>query len=385
MIYLTMVLITIMIEIFLIFLAFIFLMPIINNNIVQKQFSDNIGHIKTIDGLRGYLAMGVFIHHYFITYYWHVNGEWIRPPSDLLNNIGQSSVAVFFLITGYLFFRKIHQHKFEIKKFIVKRFLRLAPLYYFVVLIMILIIFYKNGFNLNVDIQLFFKQIFKWLLFVRGSLNDYHDVYRITASVTWTLPYEWFFYLCLPIIFYLNKIRYIMIVLGFYLLYRFLYPTSISFFGLTTITSKFFILFYLGYIINILEYNKYIKYINFNKWYFSIASLIILIYILLNFKTSYGNIQFLGLSIFFAMIVYGNTIFGLLTLKYSRIIGEISYSIYLTHGLILYILFKILIDFNDIKSIYIYLLPLISMIVVILSIGTYLIIERPMINKGKNL
>jgi peptidoglycan/LPS O-acetylase OafA/YrhL len=47
------------------------------------------------------------------------------------------------------------------------------------------------------------------------------------------------------------------------------------------------------------------------------------------------------LSIAFAIICCGNSLFGILLLPASRVLGEISYSIYLLHGLFLYCTFKL--------------------------------------------
>ena len=66
-----------------------------------KERTDRLG---AIDGLRGYLALLVFIHHFEITWYWHNTGEWSSPP---YLNFGTVGVSIFFMITGYLFVHKI--------------------------------------------------------------------------------------------------------------------------------------------------------------------------------------------------------------------------------------------------------------------------------------
>ncbi|EOA3368125.1 acyltransferase family protein [Pseudomonas aeruginosa] len=61
----------------------------------------------TIDGLRGYLAFFVFLHHSSIWYYYLKDGLWQLPPSRLYAHFGQTSVALFFMVTGFLFAHKL--------------------------------------------------------------------------------------------------------------------------------------------------------------------------------------------------------------------------------------------------------------------------------------
>lgn len=74
-----------------------------------KQFGSppSLGRYASIDGLRGYLAFFVFLHHSCIWYFFLRTGQWQAPPSNLYNHFGQSSVALFFMITGFLFFSKL--------------------------------------------------------------------------------------------------------------------------------------------------------------------------------------------------------------------------------------------------------------------------------------
>src|ERR1700761_6804237 len=60
-----------------------------------------------IDGLRGYLAIFVFLHHSSIWYYFHSIHEWSHLPSSLFNHLGSTSVALFFMITAFLFFSRL--------------------------------------------------------------------------------------------------------------------------------------------------------------------------------------------------------------------------------------------------------------------------------------
>ena len=78
---------------------------------------------------------------------------------------------------------------------------------------------------------------------------------------------------------------------------------------------------------------------------------------------------------------------GVLTLKSSLLLGEISYSIYLVHGLVLFIIFT---QFELIKvskltlDYYLCLMPIFSVAMILICTATYLFIERPSFIFGKN-
>jgi hypothetical protein len=61
---------------------------------------------RPIEGLRGILAMNVFLHHSLITYYFRASGVWGPPGSTFYGELGPGSVTMFFFITGFLFLTK---------------------------------------------------------------------------------------------------------------------------------------------------------------------------------------------------------------------------------------------------------------------------------------
>jgi peptidoglycan/LPS O-acetylase OafA/YrhL len=75
-------------------------MPTHINALKQSRF-------VSIDGLRGYLAFFVFIHHACVWYFYLHSGDWKIPPSKIYTHFGQTSVSFFFMITAFLFFLKL--------------------------------------------------------------------------------------------------------------------------------------------------------------------------------------------------------------------------------------------------------------------------------------
>lgn len=88
--------------------------------------------LSSLDGLRGVLVLAVFVAHSSVWYFYVKTGIWALPPSKLFGNLGQASVALFFMITGYLFFSKIlraNGQAIDWTQIYISRVLRLTPLY----------------------------------------------------------------------------------------------------------------------------------------------------------------------------------------------------------------------------------------------------------------
>jgi peptidoglycan/LPS O-acetylase OafA/YrhL len=99
------------------------------------------------------------------------------------------------------------------------------------------------------------------------------------------------------------------------------------------------------------------------------------------FQSVDDPISFLLVSLAFIGIACGNDLFGFLTHPLSRTLGQISYSIYLLHGIILFVTFTWVIGYNQAAT----LSPLAHWAVIVLCsiavVGicslTYRFIEKP--------
>ena len=65
-------------------------------SLVDHEVSAN--RIHAIDGLRGYLALGVVLHHFVINFQYYQTGVWELTPSRLNTFFGRGSVGFFFMI-----------------------------------------------------------------------------------------------------------------------------------------------------------------------------------------------------------------------------------------------------------------------------------------------
>ena len=103
------------------------------------------------------------------------------------------------------------------------------------------------------------------------------------------------------------------------------------------------------------------------------------------FMEAYSIIQMVTLAIAFAFIAHGYSFNNILNNKGLKVLGEISYSIYLMHGIVLYMAFSVF-EVIDLKSITLYqyymFFPLIFSAVVLTSLITYHCIESPFLRKN---
>jgi peptidoglycan/LPS O-acetylase OafA/YrhL len=344
---------------------------------------------ESIDGLRGFLALGVFIHHVAVWQQFLQTGLWQNPPTNLFVQLGETSVSLFFMITSFLFVSKLLNQpeaiNFDWNKFIIGRIFRVAPLYYFILFVLIIIVFYQSNWKIKTDLQDLTKSIGNWAFFTINaipSINKFKDTSIIMARVVWSLPYEWLFYFCLPLIgiFLLKKKPswYILLIsAGAIIIFHLLHGISI----------KHIVSFVGGAIAPILFDKSFIK-SNINNWVVSLSVILCLASLVL-FKSAHHFLCKAIITFLFTCIACGNTIFGLLRNKAIKLLGLISYSTYLWHGVLLYVTFKIIlkdIDFTNLTlPFYSLILFILTPTLVIISCLSYQLIEKPFMVLGKRL
>ncbi len=309
--------------------------------LLERKFGapEPLGRFTTIDGLRGYLAFFVFMHHSGVWYFYLRTDQWTEPPSRLYSHFGKSSVLIFFMITGFLFFSKLidgRTRSIDWGKLFVSRFLRLVPLYLFAMLLLFLLVAIVSGWAMNESIPELLEEIIAWLAFtIPGvpNLNGVNDTFAIIAWVTWSLPYEWLFYFALPLL-----------ALAVGIIPPFTY-IALSVVGVTAIAIwdpdinlMLLIPFLSGIAAALLVRLELFRQFASRK----ISSIILLGCIataVAFYPTADQPVPFFLLSAAFILIACGNNLFGVLTSPASRTLGEMAYSLYLLHGFALFVTF----------------------------------------------
>jgi peptidoglycan/LPS O-acetylase OafA/YrhL len=343
---------------------------------------------QVIEGIRSFLALGVFFHHAVITYYSYVTGDWLLPPSRFYANIGQFSVAVFFLITGFLFWEKaiLAEGVISYKGLLTSRFRRIAPVYLVSALVVLIVILWQRDFAMDEPITKRLTStlslLFSMGVIPRSPINsvDPDDIY---AGVLWTLKAEWNFYLALPILAYtLRKHipKYIPIGLGvlflFYVVgYRFNKSSILFLFMCGMLSATFY---------NDQRCRRFLD----GSALLSVAGFMSLGAVLLLVERVYDYIGIALCFVFFMSILHlpaNSFVRKLLQTPATKMLGSVSYSTYLIHGVVLHTTFMV---FNNIfpvvslDPLQMWLLVAVgATLVVLLSIISFRVIEFPFMRK----
>jgi peptidoglycan/LPS O-acetylase OafA/YrhL len=281
--------------------------------------------------LRGFLAFGVFVHHASIWFVFLKTGVWDVPDSRLFSHLGQTTVTLFFMITGYLFFgRLLSQQQTPINWFRLyrSRVLRIVPLYLVVMLLAVVVIAVIRHTH--------------WLaptgeLWAKKSLLG-----LFTAGVTWTLAYEWKFYFALPLLGFLIGFRPAWRWLGFAALMLVLTKAHLA-------LDIHAFAFAGGMAAALLSRNEGFRekatHPLASVWAVAAVALVVT-----GFDTAYAVLPTVLLGSAFCLISNGANVWGLLSSPLTRAFGEITYSIYLLHGPLLFIVFRLAIGLDEAAS-----------------------------------
>jgi peptidoglycan/LPS O-acetylase OafA/YrhL len=305
-----------------------------------------------LDGLRGLLALGVFFTHALASQLLFATGHWDRPHSNFYAQMAVAPVAVFFLITGFLFWSRAQRGALGTwREFLDRRFWRLFPTYLFSWILWGFIIAVRTGFTLRVPVFNLLRSLLSILSFelIAGPpLNGYSAI----IDVFWSLRVEWMFYISLLFLaFFARTARRQLVLLAIAVGIYFVLPLLLPFcrmagfgtFGLGTLSYfDFFLVAYfsVGMLTAFIHDKFKLKWLAGSSIASLIAiALIVVVYAFVAPVTSPLEGMILGVP--FLLIVHGNSFWGFLRVRPLVMLGKISYSTYLLHPIVLYIGFQL--------------------------------------------
>lgn len=359
--------------------------------------------LTSLEGLRGILALAVVAHHACCWFYFSQCGVWTTGPHVLFGRLADFGVAQFFYLSGFLFWRKLMKGgRMPMGKFYISRFVRIGPVYYVCLAVALLTGFAGAGFKLQVSLSGLMTSLLPWILFSQGAPTqvNHEDILRITAGVTWTLGLEWLFYLSLPVLawFARKQWRLAIYALLFGLLFlagRFLRAGSdvgavhvggaVQIAGaILAVYAKFMLVgFGGGILVAALEENlrTWMKpLMHLRNW---LVPALYLAYLVIPGISAVGQILLL---LAFAMVVLGADIFGFLTSRPVRLLGVISYPVYLLHGIVY---FWAMHNLGGVPKLSLpaYIAEIAGCVAVILLLATviHLLVERPTMKASERI
>ena len=351
----------------------------------SPEFYSVSDRYSSIDGLRGYLALMVFLHHSCTWYFYVHTGTWKVPPSNIYTNFGEGGVAIFFMVTGFLFFSKLIRSVdsgLDWGRLFISRFMRLAPLYIFATCMVFVIVFYMSGGVLRSEPGKLLGGMLRWLclgVFSVPDLNGIEQSWMMVAGVTWSLRYEWLFYFALPAFAFVLRVavpvKYLIVgCLGLI----FLLASAFRDERIYCLT-----LFACGAVSALLVHLKFLKKIS-NSWPASCLVALLFAVAFLGFESTYRIVPIVLLAVAFLLVASGNSLFGLFDAPVSKALGELSYGIYLLHGLVLFVGLKLLIGIDVLRgfSVIEFWLTVVVLVPVVVIFGIFVFkyIEKPGMN-----
>ncbi len=347
--------------------------------------------VITLDGLRGFLALGVFFHHAAIYQDYLRDGSWYAR-SSFFAMLGPLGVTLFFMITAYLFYGRLlrEEGRPSWTRLYIGRLFRIGPVYLLAVFAMFATVAVASLFELKVPLSQLAGEVLCWLTLGAGpgvDVNGFPDTRHLLAGVTWTLQSEWIFYLSLPLLALATRnVRrggYAYLVmpavgLGATLVFlTFLSPSSFP-----ACVGPFFA----GMGCAALGHGK--TELHLPNWLSSllVVTALAAVFVLCESPRTPSAIALLGCA--FYLIVSGCTVFGLLTCRPALWLGAISYGVYMFHGLVLSRLCAI----DAIRNLalqspagHLAMALLATISVVALATAAHLLAEQPCIRLGARL
>jgi peptidoglycan/LPS O-acetylase OafA/YrhL len=308
-------------------------------------------YFPNLNGLRFIAAFLVIIHHI-------EQLKWISKLDTFLGDIpfvgviGKLGVVLFFVLSGFLitYLLLAEEKTFDdisIKKFYMRRILRIWPLYFLIIILAIFILpyiklFTLNGFDINVVHSNLATKLILYALFLPNIVLSMIGVIPY-ASHTWSIGTEEQFYVVWPVFMkYLkkNRIALMILIIISYLLIRFFLANPISdFMPYKKFIREFWSTFNIdcmaiGGIFGILLFrnDRFLPLLKNNLiFYFSLAFVSILM--IKGVYIPYIQAEFF--SVFFGIIILNfaanENIKISLENKYFNYLGNISYGLYMYH------------------------------------------------------
>ncbi|HIF9541977.1 TPA: acyltransferase family protein [Photobacterium damselae] len=315
--------------------------------------------IINIQILRAVAAILVVIYH---------SSSMLKVNNDVLINIfqlGKVGVDVFFVISGYIILMSMDRKKYEPFCFLLKRLLRIYPIYWFFLLIYILMMSVNDNLSLT------------WIL--SSTLLIPIETFSPIISQAWTLQFEVYFYLIASIALLNKKVNNELLILFLLSLMYLIFSTNQNVI-FTVLGSSLIFEFVFGMFAYRIR----------NSINISLVLLMVFISFIIFLKFNYNEYDNSSLRFFYSgffsfsvllLFEYFNRFFIVdnVIVKLLCKIGDSSYSLYLSHGLVIYVSVYIVNYIGIYEHSAFWLLP-ISIMSVFIGWIFYKYIEKPILS-----
>ena len=344
--------------------------------------------VDQLDVLRGIASLGVaFMHCYYL-----LGLKQVVPQGEFLIQHLGTLVYLFFIISGVSLILSVRDQKFDISSFMISRYFRIAPLFYFAGFMTFLCF---QFFGMDVSHYDFSKAI--WNLSLLFNLSGRSTTAESLVGAGWTIGVEVIFYI-LFVLLVRKSLGYLWVAMSISLGVSFLMrlnlmgianPDNLSSWITLYAFPIYLPMFIAGMILGQLTIKQSLK-SEFGNTAFVISGLLVSLIVGLNLQQSW--VIYLWTLVFILQVIWGLNS----TLRKNKInsllifLGKISYSTYILHSLVLFLLSRffnsISLNTADLDIFQLMLLILgYALILIVVSSLTYKYVEKPFIGYGKKL
>lgn len=288
-------------------------------------------------------------------------------------NVGVFAVVMFYILAGFvvshLYLNILPNTKDRLFLFYKDRFLRIFPLYFYVILLTLIFLFITNYSNPKYSILTLLSNLtivpLNYYMYIDSTILQQPSWWLVPPA--WSLGTELQAYILLSFVLLLRKIKYFiaLFTLSIFIIANFSILNP-DYFGYRFIIGVFFI-FLVGACLQKIKSNKTED--NFDKYFPLFVWVVILIltpifYITNSFSPTWTKETFLGLLIGIPLIYFLTKI--KIKLPFDTFFGSLSYGIFLTHFLAIWILDYLKITKKD--DSYLFILSFLSIFLAIVGI-----------------
>jgi peptidoglycan/LPS O-acetylase OafA/YrhL len=343
----------------------------------RRELAEYDNRELPLDGLRGMAALAVVIHHAGIFFGMQFFAQrWGYAGSPVLQLLGPAGVMIFFMLTGYLFWSKARavNGKMNAWKLWRGRLNRIAPLYLFSLVLVLLIAVVQTGGNfLTWENRMPLLRLLALGAFQWQPLGRFNIFY--INGVVWTLWWEWRFYLALPFIAWFS--------VGRRTFWFILLVCAVAFAGMWfNLILDLWLVFILGMFCAVLLDDQRLRSHLRCPAAAGVALSITLLLCISNSNYQPSLTMAGALFPLFLTAAAGNDFFGFLTQPAIRCLGAISYSLYMLHCVVFYLAITALkaVGLTMSQSWYWLFIAAVAAVLILICAATYRWIEFPFLS-----
>lgn len=305
--------------------------------------------------------------------------------------LGPLAVCMFFMITGFLFWRQLLQSngRPDWRRLYIGRVFRIGPLYLVAAICMLTLSLASACFKLREPVMTVLASGLYWISLGVAPWREFngdHAPQLWLAGVTRSIQFEWLFYLSLPLLAWLAMRKawspYALLLALVFLLSR---PAARHAVGAEAPVSVLICLFLVGMLCASLHHLNLTFRVG-DKGGSTLCLVLLPIAFIAPAPFTWLPVIILGLV--FSLIAQGVTVFGILTTRPMRRLGDVSYGIYLLQGLALAAVFRPS-TFRNLavaSEMNLWLLTLgAGVLLLILVTTTHVFVERPGVDLGRSI